>query len=801
MKFVLSVFIFCFMSNILAQNLVVLDKETQEPVVGAIASNSSGTVSLMTDLEGKLSLNSFKEFDKVIFQHVFYFKISIIKNDITNVLYLQRQPQYLDEIVISASKFEQSKREVPQKIISIKEDDIVLMNPQTSADLLESSGQVFVQKSQLGGGSPMIRGFSTNRLLLSIDGVRMNNAIFRGGNVQNVIAIDPFSIQNTEIILGAGSVIYGSDAIGGVMNFYTKKPLRSFSDSLELKINSTIRYASASREKSGHFDLNLGWKKWASFTSISYTNFDDLKMGKYGPDDYLRLEYVDTSSGIDVIRENSDARVQKFTGYNQINILEKIHYQAKDNISFDFGLHYSETSDYPRYDRLILYDTNNLKSAEWNYGPQKWFLANLQFTKLSSNSTLHDKIKVGAAYQSFQESRIDRNFNSLLRREREELVDMMTLNVDFEKSITDKSKLFYGLEYLYNKVHSKGLETNIVSSESNRIASRYPDGSTWSSAAAYLSYKYKPNKEFTFQSGIRYNHIQIKADLTDNNVFYNLPFTNADVSTGAFTGTLGVSWLPNKITHWKFNLSSAFRAPNIDDVGKIFDSEPGSVVVPNASLKPEYAYGAELGLSLNLGQSVSLDVASYYTFLDKALVRRDFTIGGVSEILYDGEISNVQAIQNASKAWIYGFEAGLSIQFSKSLTFKSQYSIVNGTEQDANGIEVPVRHVAPNFGTTHLLWENEKFKCDAFINYNGALSNNQLALSERDKAYLYAKDKNGDPYSPSWYTLNFRSQYQLSKELSLVATLENITNQRYRTYSSGITSAGTNFIVSVKYSL
>ena len=790
------------MSNILAQNLVVLDKETQEPVVGAIASNSSGTVSLMTDLEGKLSLNSFKEFDKVIFQHVFYFKISIIKNDITNVLYLQRQPQYLDEIVISASKFEQSKREVPQKIISIKEDDIVLMNPQTSADLLESSGQVFVQKSQLGGGSPMIRGFSTNRLLLSIDGVRMNNAIFRGGNVQNVIAIDPFSIQNTEIILGAGSVIYGSDAIGGVMNFYTKKPLRSFSDSLELKINSTMRYASASREKSGHFDLNLGWKKWASFTSISYTNFDDLKMGKYGPDDYLRLEYVDTSSsGIDVIRENSDARVQKFTGYNQINILEKIHYQAKDNISFDFGLHYSETSDYPRYDRLILYDTNNLKSAEWNYGPQKWFLANLQFTKLSSNSTLHDKIKVGAAYQSFQESRIDRNFNSLLRREREELVDMMTLNVDFEKSITDKSKLFYGLEYLYNKVHSKGLETNIVSSESNRIASRYPDGSTWSSAAAYLSYKYKPNKEFTFQSGIRYNHIQIKADLTDNNVFYNLPFTNADVGTGAFTGTLGVSWLPNKITHWKFNLSSAFRAPNIDDVGKIFDSEPGSVVVPNASLKPEYAYGAELGLSLNLGQSVSLDVASYYTFLDNALVRRDFTIGGVSEILYDGEISNVQAIQNASKAWIYGFEAGLSIQFSKSLTFKSQYSVVNGTEQDANGIEVPVRHVAPNFGTTHLLWENEKFKCDAFINYNGALSNNQLALSERDKAYLYAKDKNGDPYSPSWYTLNFRSQYQLSKELSLVATLENITNQRYRTYSSGITSAGTNFIVSVKYSL
>jgi hemoglobin/transferrin/lactoferrin receptor protein len=95
------------------------------------------------------------------------------------------------------------------------------MNPQTSADLLANSGHVFVQKSQLGGGSPMIRGFSTNRVLITVDGIRLNNAIFRGGNVHNVISINPFNIEKTEIILGSGSVIYGSDAIGGVMNFYT----------------------------------------------------------------------------------------------------------------------------------------------------------------------------------------------------------------------------------------------------------------------------------------------------------------------------------------------------------------------------------------------------------------------------------------------------------------------------------------------------------------------------------------------------------------------------------------------------
>ena len=263
-------------------------------------------------------------------------------------------------------------------------------------------------------------------------------------------------------------------------------------------------------------------------------------------------------TGVDVIKQNSDPRIQKFTGYSQINFLEKLHYQAKENLSFDLGLHYSETSDYPRYDRLIRYNGDELRSAEWGYGPQKWFLGNLQLTKLSSSSNLYDKIKATLAYQNFQESRIDRDLNSEIRREREEKVDALSANLDFEKEISETSKLFYGFEYLYNKVHSNGVESNINNGVKNVIASRYPDGSSWQSAAAYLSYKYKPNRKFTFQSGLRYNHIKINADLSENNQFYNLPFNEANLSTGAFTGTAGISWSPNNIMQWKLNASSAF---------------------------------------------------------------------------------------------------------------------------------------------------------------------------------------------------------------------------------------------------
>ena len=223
----------------------------------------------------------------------------------------------------------------------------------------------------------------------------------------------------------------------------------------------------------------------------------------------------------------------------------------------------------------------------------------------------------------------------------------------------------------------------------------------------------------------------------------------------------------------------------------MFDSEPGAVVVPNEVLKPEYAYGGELGVKLNFNDTFILDTATYYTYLDNALVRRDGNLNGETQIVYDGELSKVQSIQNASKSWIYGFEFGAQLNFSDAFKLTSQYNVVGGTEE-TDGVEVPVRHVVPNFGNTHLVWHNNSFKIDGFINYNNALAFNQLAPSEKGKAYLYAQDTDGNPYSPSWYTLNLRIQYQINKETTLTASLENITDQRYRTYSSGISSPGRN---------
>lgn len=793
----------CFTSFLQAQQIQVLEKGTNLPISGVTIYNSEKSKSVITDIDGYTTLSQFDDNETIFFQNLLYQKLKTSKAEIASnnfIVYLTQNVEGLNEVVVSASKFEQSKRDIPQKVISFDAEKIQFSNPQTSADLLENTGNIYVQKSQLGGGSPMIRGFSTNRLLITVDGVRMNNAIFRGGNLQNVISIDPFSIQNTEVNLGAGSVVYGSDAIGGVMSFYTKKPQLSYSDSLFFKANAVARYATANSEKTGHLDLNFGLKKWAFLTSVSYTDFDDLRMGAHGPDEYIRPEYVETINGEDVIVANDEPLVQKPTGYNQINLLQKIKFQPEDNQSFDLGLYYTETSEYSRYDRLIRYRGDNLRSAEWNYGPQRWFMANLQYTKLSSNSSFYDKIQTNVAFQNFQESRIDRDFQSVERNTTEESVNAISFNLDLEKQLGSKTELFYGVEYVYNKINSEGNTYNIETNETANVVSRYPDGSDWQSMAAYSSLKYKPNPKFVFQTGVRYNHIISNADFTENNQFLNLPFNESKINAGAFTGTAGISWIPNETIQWKLNASSAFRAPNMDDIGKVFDSEPGSVVVPNNNLKPEYAYGGELGLNLNFDQTFIIDLSTYYTYLDNALVRRDFNINGETEIEYNGELSNVQAIQNASKAWIYGFEAGAQLNFSEKFKLTTQYNIIGGTEED-NGIEVPVRHAAPNFGNTHLVWQNDKLQLDAFAVYNNELSFNQLAPSESEKDYIYALDANGNPYSPSWYTLNLRTKYKITDAATLIASLENITDQRYKTYSSGIASAGRNVILSLMYTL
>ncbi len=611
------IFILFFIALGYSQEVTVLDFDTKEPISNVAIFNADKSKVALTDFDGNFNISIFSANERITFKHIGYEVKRITRSQIRRQglkVYLVMNTEQLDEVVMSVSKWEQQKKDIPNKIVAIDARAIAFNAPQTSADLLQQSGKVFVQKSQLGGGSPMIRGFSTNRLVLSVDGVRMNNAIFRGGNLQNVISIDPFTIKNTEIIFGPGSVIYGSDAIGGVMNFYTQKPVLNQTDSLLVTGNGNYRFSSANSENTVHADVGIGKRKWASITSFTYNNFQDLKMGSHGPDSYLRNNYVQTINGQDRLVPNPNPEKQVPTGYDQINFMQKLRFRPNAKWDFNLGTFFSETSNYSRYDRLIrpTSDGEGLRSAEWYYGPQKWFMGNLQLNK-RGDGKFYDGLKLTAAYQHFEESRNDRNFNDINLNRTKEKVDALNLNMDFENKKIGNFRLYYGTEFIFNKVYSEGSSLNTVTNEAVGAPSRYPDGSTWKSLAGYVNGEYKAKPNFTFMSGLRYSHVWIDALFDDT--FYAFPFENADLSTGALTGSLGFSWFPRTDLQVTFNGSTGFRSPNIDDVGKIFDSEPGSVVVPNPDLESEYAYNVELGIQKNFKDKVVLKGATFYTYL------------------------------------------------------------------------------------------------------------------------------------------------------------------------------------------
>ena len=792
----LTLLVFLCCGTLQAQKVLVFDEETGEPIHDVAIFTRDHSVTALTDFDGYFDLAPFPEDTRIELRHLSYQTRFITREAILRMgrkIPLEAKAEQLQEIVLSVSKWEQQKRDIPQKIETIGASAIAFANPQTAADLLQQSGKIFVQKSQYGGGSPMIRGFATNRVLLSVDGIRMNNAIFRGGNIQNVISLDPYTVRSTEVIFGPGSVIYGSDAIGGVMNFYTRAPRFSQNDTLQVDGNVSYRTASASGEQTLHGDVALGGQKWAFLSSATYNSFGDLRMGAHGPDSYLRPTYIVREDGQDVLKENEDPRTQVPSGYRQWSFMQKVRFRPSNRWSFDLGLHYSETSDFPRYDRLIRPSDNEagLRSAEWFYGPQVWGMGNLQVAH-RGRSTFYDRMKVTAAYQYFKESRNDRNFGDDIRYRTEEQVDALSLNLDFENRKIGNISLFYGAEYVGNLVASEGWEDNVATGATQAGPSRYPDGAVWTSLAAYANatYRWKPN--LTVMSGLRYSHFWIDAEF--DRTYYPFPFEEARLNNGALTGSLGLSWFVRQNTQVTANLSTGFRSPNIDDIGKVFDSEPGSVVVPNPDLEPEYAYNIEAGIRHNIRDKVVLTGTVYYTYLSNAMVRRDFTLNGEDTIEYNGEPSNVQAIQNAAQAFVYGLELGFDATLTEFWSLRGNLTLAEGETEEADGSTSAARHVAPTFGDLQLGWAKYPWKLALVFNYNGEIPYGDLAVSERNKPFIYATDANGNPFSPSWYTLNFRSSYTLWDRFELTFAVENLTDQRYRPYSSGIAAPGLNVI-------
>ncbi|RYD58453.1 MAG: TonB-dependent receptor [Sphingobacteriales bacterium] len=703
----------------------------------------------------------------------------------------------LDETIISANKFEENKKNIAQSIQVINRKQIEWMMPQTSATLLEQTGNVFVQRSQAGGGSPVLRGFEASRVLLVVDGVRQNNAIYRAGHLQNVITIDNNILDRVEVLYGPSSTLYGSDALGGVVLFNTKRPQLSETGKMTVGGNAMVRYSSAYGEQTGHADVNLGFKNFASLTSVTASRFGDLKQGTERSADMdslgLRYNYVTQINGVDSMVANPDPEKQIQSGYDQIDVLQKFLYRQNDKLTHQVNLQFSNSTNIPRYDRLTEYRNGKLRFAEWYYGPQLRTLAGYRLEARNLNG-LVDEVNVGINYQMIEESRYQRNYGNNNLQARIEKVNVIGYNVDGRRRM-GRHELIVGLDGQYNDVKSEAHNRNIKTEVEAPLDTRYPSGgSKMMYGAIYGQHIYKiVADKLILNDGVRLNYVDLNAKFTDK-TFFPFPYSEAKQQHLAASGNLGLVYMPAKDWRVVLNGATGFRAPNVDDLAKVFESAGGGMlVVPNPDLKPEHTYNLDLGIAYSSGERFKAEVTGFYTWFRNAIVTDKFKLGGADSIMYNGKMTAVMASQNKATANVLGFNAAITVGIEKGLSLYSTINYTYGRYKGLNGVEVPLDHIPPVYGKTSLIYNRKNFTGEFFALYNGWKKVADYSPSGEDNL-VYATPAG----MPSWYTLNIRAGYMFNAHFGAELAIENILDRNYRVFASGISAPGRNLVATLR---
>ena len=809
-----SILLFLTAYSIFGQEITVIDMISQFPLEGVAIFDESKKIYTITNKDGKADLSLFSKGDSVNIQFIGFekriLKISLKELSSNFKLGLKPKDQTLEEVILSVARNPSKRKQIAEKVNIISSEDIITQRPSSGADLIGLSPGVRIQKSQGGGGSPVIRGFEANRILLVIDGVRLNNAIYRSGHLQNAITIHPNTIERVEVVFGSSSVGYGSDALGGVIHYYTRSPLINSEEKIKTQVSSD--FSSANQALINSISTEISFKKWASLTSLNYSDFGDIRIGNnrrhgfpsWGLTPIYSLNSRNNYSPIPSFNENP--LIQKNTGYNQIDFLQKFLIQLGIKSQLVLNIQYSNSSDISRYDKLIEENNGLLRYAEWFYGPQKRFLFSPQLKVFPKKKFLNSG-KIIFAFQNLKESRNFRSFNSLTRNTQREKVSALSLNSDFEFKLNEKHSFSYGFEGVYNDISSFAFKNDLILEQNLIIGlspilpipTRYPsNGSSYGTLAAYTNWIWDYSQKLTINAGLRITNTFLRGKWKE---YYNVNalLSSVDLKNEALTGTLAITYRPTKKTQFNVILSNGFRSPNIDDVGKIRENK-GQLIVPNPMLYPEYAYNFELGLTKYLKKSNNYFSLRGFSTLISRHIGRDFytifvdkTTPNEETIIYNGQEVTTFSNNNLGDRYILGTSFDGNINFTKNISLKGNINIIEALKNEQYG---PLPSISPIFGNYVLTFKKESWFASLRYQFSGKKNPEDYSLGGEDgldETPMISFIDNIYAGTPAWTELSFLTQYHWSKKINVSFGIDNIFDIHYRNFASGISAPGRNF--------
>lgn len=659
-----------------------------------------------------------------------------------NVISVEDSVNQLKEIIVTATKANQQLIQIPYSVSKINAEHIQDLFFRSTPEALTGTTGIFIQKTNHGGGSPFVRALTGNQNLLMIDGIRLNNATYRYGPNQYFNTIDLYTVGSIEIIRGSGSVQYGSDAMGGVIQVFTKNP--AFSE--KPKWSSTIygKTVSSNMENTGRVELIHQSAAMALQLGFTHRNFGDLVGGE-------------------------QTGIQHPSGYSEKSFDTKLRWKLNENTLVTLVHQQLIQHDVPLYHKVQVEDFKY-----YYFEPQQRKLSYLKIEKYLGKSILNH-LNIIASTQQNKETRKYSKNNALFEYQESDKVATIGLAVDIYATFSNRVTANTGVEYYHDKVNSSTLKMTILNSEAILQRGLYPDKAT-SSNLSFYSLHHFALKKFQVEAGIRYNQFQV--NIVDTASAYKLG--SVTIHPTSFVANFSLLYKINFNQSFYGSISSGYRAPNIDDMGSLglvdFRYE-----IPANNLKPEKSYNLEIGYRL-INNKTTFSVALFNLQLRDLITRVQIPalqVGGY----------NVYTKANNQQSYIRGFELEYKLKISKQFSAETNAMYAFGQNSSKNE---PLRRVPPLNGRTAFNYKNTHWKFCIENIY--AASQRRLAQGDKEDNRISIGGTSG------WYVLNMHAGYTF-KSLQIQTGLMNVLNTDYRTHGSGINGAGRTIFCGVKLSL
>lgn len=634
----------------------------------------------------------------------------------------------LNEVVVTAQRRLQQNLLVPYVVNTLSRKEMDDYQFRTTPEAMMAMNGVFVQKTNHGGGSPFVRGVTGNQTLILVDGIRLNNSTFRYGPNQYLNTIDTYTINKIEVAKGTGSVQYGTDAIGGVINLISSNPQFNV-DKASFKAKAMAKYMTGDMEKTFRGEATYSSKKFALLAGISKRNFGDIIGG-------------DTTGK------------QSPSGYNEWAFDVKAKFLVKENIQLTLANQFLQQQHVPVYHKVQL---ENFAVNEMD--PQQRLLTYAR-VNVQGRSLLVKETEITFSFQQGIEGRNSlKNGSTALRKEKDQ-TKTTGITADVLSAINKRWTANSGIEIYYDKVNSTRQDINTQTNVADVKRGLYPDNSKYGNYSLYSLHHFRLGK-WIIDGGLRFNTFKINiADSTLGNVKIT---PSALVTNGALLYSI------SKQHSVYVSFSSGYRAPNVDDMGTLgivdFRYE-----VPTANLQPEKSQHTEVGYKFQ-SKKISATLAAYYMHLSNLITR--VKVG--SQIISGYPVYKKE---NTEAAFIKGIEAEFNAEVTQHVYFSSGVSYTYGQSLSK---QEPLRRIPPFNGRLTGTYKNKKWF--AATEFQFASKQTRLAQGDKDDNRI---GKNG---TAGWQIINVFAGYKLSS-LHLNIGLQNLLNKDYRTHGSGINGVG-----------